>query len=293
MKSLNFMLRMRSAALLTSALLGMAPYVHAQDLQKSDAIYQMLPGSIRTAGVINAATATDYPPFEFLDENNQLVGADIEISAALGKIMGISIKNNPTEFSNIMPGLQSKRFDVGISSMGDYVSRQKTVDFVDYYRGGTSFLVRAGGAEPKEIGDICGTAVGVLKGTSSETQAEESSAKCVSMGKEPVKVNAFPTQNAAVLALTSGRIDSVSGDGATNGYSAKQIGPAVRNVGFTVYGDRPYYGIAIPKNSPLFQPFFEAMKVLMESGKYDEILVKWGLEDGGLKEPLKNQASPG
>lgn len=281
---------LRTSAALFFACAGVAS---ADELPRSDEIYNALPAEVKAAGVINAATAADYPPFEFLDESNNLVGADIEISEALGQIMGVPIENHKTEFSNIMPGLQAKRFDVGISSMGDYVSRQETVDFVDYYQGGTSFLIRADGKEPVELADICGTTVGALKGTSSETQAEESSEKCVAMGKPAITVSAFPTQNAAVLALTSGRIDSVSGDGATNGYSAQQIGPAVRNVGFTVYGDRPYYGIAIPKGSPLYQPFFDAMKILMESGRYDEILTKWGIQDGGLKEPLKNQASPG
>jgi polar amino acid transport system substrate-binding protein len=264
----------------------------AVDLSRSDKIYAALPAEVKKAGVINAATASDYPPFEFLDENNKLVGADIDISAALGTIMGVKIVNNATEFANIMPGLQSKRYDIGVSSIGDYVKRQETVDFVDYYRGGTSFLIKAGGKAPEKLEDICGTKVGTLKGTSSETQAEDSSKKCVGMGKPAIQVSAYPTQNDAVLALSSGRVDSVSGDGATNGYSAQQLSGQLRNVGFTVYGDRPYYGIAVPKNSSLYRPLFDAMAILMESGKYKEIITKWGITDGGIEKPLKNQASP-
>lgn len=283
------MFRLINLTSLTSALLmTTAAGAFAAELARSDAIYNSLPDNVKESGVINAATAADYPPFEFRDEQNALVGADIDISAALGSIMGVKIVNNATEFSNIMPGLQSKRFDIGVSSMGDYVSRQETVDFVDYYRGGTSFLVKTGSKEPVKLSDICGTKVGTLKGTSSETQAEDSSKECVKQGLPPIDVNGFPTQNDAVLALTSGRVDSVSGDGATNGYSAQQVGGALKNVGFTVYGDRPYYGIAVPKNSPLYQPIFDAMTALMESGKYDEILAKWGIVDGGIDKPLKN-----
>ncbi len=282
-----------SLAVLLSA--GTFSSVRADEvvLTKSEEIYKALPEKIRKAGVINAATAADYPPFEFLDENNKLVGADIDLAAALSKVLGVTLKNNQTEFSNIMPGLQAGRFDVGMSSMGDYLSRQKTVDFVDYFRGGTSFLVRAGAKEPAAFEDVCGTAVGALKGTSSETQAEDTSKKCVEAGKAAVKVSAFPTQNAAVLALTSGRIDSVSGDSATNGYSANQIGDAIKNVGLTVYNDRPYYGIAVPKDSPLYQPLFDAMGVVMKSGAYSQILKKWGLESGAIDAPMKNQGSEG
>jgi polar amino acid transport system substrate-binding protein len=257
-------------------------------LQKDDAIYAAIPQKFKDAGVINAATANDYPPFEFLDEKNELIGADIDIAKALSKIMGVTVKNNATQFSAIVPGIEAGRFDIGLSSIGDYVKRQKVVDFVDYYQGGTSFLVRAGDPEPKSLDDLCGTSVGALKGTASESQAKETSDKCVAGGKKAIEVSSYPTQNDAVLALKSGRIQSVSGDSATNGYTAKQIGESIKNVGRSVYADRPYYGIAIPKNSPLFQPVFDAMAILMKSGVYEEIIRKWGLEGGAITEPGKN-----
>ena len=264
-----------------------------QNLQKDNAIYDSLPQDIKTAGVINAATEADYPPFDFVDEQNQLIGADLDISAALSRIMGVTIKNNKTEFSGIIPGIQAKRFDVGISSMGDYISREETMDFVDYYRGGVSFLVRAATPDPKSIDDVCGTVVGVLKGTSSEKMANENSMKCVSMGKKPIQVNAYPTQNDAVLALTSGRIESVSGDAATNGYSAKLVGSALKNVATPWNGGEWIAGIAVIKGSALHQPLYDAMAALIKSGVYAEILQKWGLEDGALPAPMKNQGTKG
>lgn len=269
--------------------------VHAADtpeigkLQRNSSIYASLPQKIKDAGVIRAATESDYPPFDFLDDHNQLIGADIDISHALGRIMGVPIQNINTDFSAIIPGLQAGRFDVGVSSIGDYTSREKTMDFVDYYRGGTSFLVRVGAAEPKTETDICGTSVGVLKGTSSETMTQGSSDRCLKAGKAAIAVNSYPTQSAAVLALKSGRIQSVSGDSATNGYSASNPSLNIRNVGLSVYGDRPYYGIAIPKDSPLVQPIMEAMDQLIKSGVYTAILKKWGISDGAIPVALKNQ----
>ncbi|CAN5513256.1 ABC transporter substrate-binding protein [soil metagenome] len=258
---------------------------------KVDAINQSLPDDVKSSGVITAATANDYPPFEFLDESNNLVGADIDFSKALGEIMGVEIKNEVTPFSGIVTGLASGRYDVGISSIGDYTSRQESVDFVDYYQGGTSFLIRAGDPEPKSETDVCGTAVGVLKGTASEAMAEDTGKKCVDDGNKPVDIMAFPTQDGAILALTSKRVDSVAGDAATNGYSAKQVGPSLQNVGLTVYNDRPYYGIALPKGSALYDPFMAAMTELFESGQYKAILDKWGIQDGAIDAPTKNNGT--
>ncbi|WP_171911456.1 ABC transporter substrate-binding protein [Paraburkholderia xenovorans] len=258
-------------------------------LKKDDAIYASLPQKIKDAGFVNAATESDYPPFDFLDDKNQLTGADIELSHALGQVLGVPIRNVNTDFSAIIPGIQAGRFDVGISSIGDYTSREATMDFVDYYQGGTSFLTKQGAKGPKSMDDVCGTTVGVLKGTSSETQAKSTSDYCTLHGKPAVTVNAYPTQSAAILALTSGRIQSVSGDSATNGYSASNPSLKIVNGGQTVYGDRPYYGIAVPKNSPLVDPLMKAMKIVMDSGVYLQILNKYGLGDGALNAPLKNQ----
>ena len=131
-----------TATILSNSTLRADDLPSMQNLQKVDAIYASIPDKFKTAGVINAATEADYPPFEFLDEKNQLIGADIDIAKALSKILGVTVKNNQTEFSAIMPGLQAGRFDIGISSMGDYTSREETMDFVDYYKGGESFILR-------------------------------------------------------------------------------------------------------------------------------------------------------
>jgi polar amino acid transport system substrate-binding protein len=259
-----------------------------QKLPKNEEIYAKLPDAVKSAGKINAATSTDSPPWEFIDEKGELTGADIDLSRALSRVLGVEIVNHKTEFSNIMPGIQSKRFDIGISSIGDFKDRQETVDFVDYYRGGISFLTRAGTPQPKTLLDLCGKTLGVLKGSNSESRAIENNQKCGAEGKPAISVNSYPTQNDAVLALTSSRVDYVSADASTNGYSARQLGGSLENVTSDLYGGAWLAGIAVPKDSPLYQPIFDAMGVLMTSGVYKDILDHWGVADGALPEPSKN-----
>jgi len=259
-----------------------------QQLPKNEEIHAKLPDSIKSAGKINAATSTDSPPWEFIDEKGELTGADIDLSRALSRVLGVEIVNNKAEFANIMPGIQSKRFDIGIASMGDFKDRQATVDFVDYYRGGISFLTRAGTPQPKTLLDLCGKTLGVLKGSNSENRAIDNNEKCKGEGKPAISVNSYPTQNDAVLALTSSRVDYVSADASTNGYSAQQLGGSLENATSDLYGGAWLAGIAIPKDSPLYQPIFEAMGVLMTSGVYKDILEQWGVADGALAEPGKN-----
>ena len=41
-------------------------------------------------------------------------------------------------FDTIIPGLQSGKYDVGMSSFTDTKAREKQVNFVDYFSAGTS-----------------------------------------------------------------------------------------------------------------------------------------------------------
>ena len=58
------------------------------------------------------------------------------------------------------------------------------------------------------------------------------------------------------------------------------------------------YGIAIPRpagaalgTGPLTKPFFDALKKLIDSGIYKQILDKWGTAAGGLPAPKINGAA--
>jgi polar amino acid transport system substrate-binding protein len=261
-----------------------------QPLKMDPKLNKLVPAALRKAGVIKSGTEADYAPFEFYGSDNRtLVGADIELIADISKVLGVKIKVVPMKFASIIPALQSKRVDIGVSSMGDYKSREKVLDFVDYFLGGTSFLVKKGGYAPAVLNDLCGHAIAVLQGTSSETMAQDSSKKCTDGGHQAIDIHSYATQNDAVLAVRSGRAEAVSADSATNGYAAKQSSGALVSTGLSVYSDRPYYGIAVPKNSTLRAAISGALKKVIASGDYLKVLTKWGIEGGAIPKPLINK----
>ena len=214
---------------------------------------------------------------------------DPDLAKALAAVMGVKVKVVNTSFDGIIPGLAAGKFDVGMSSFTDTKERQKTVDFVTYFQAGTSFYVKAnGGPTINSLADLCGHSVGVERGTTQADDATAQNGKCKSAGKSGVKVAVYPDQNAANLAISSGRQQVGMADSPVAAYIVKQSNGQFKLTGKS-YNTAPY-GIAIPKGSGLPKPFLSALKILMSDGTYKAILTKWGIADGAITNPKINGA---
>jgi polar amino acid transport system substrate-binding protein len=241
-----------------------------------------VPASIKAKGTLSVAADASYPPNEFVGpDGHTVVGMDADLMNALGAVMGLKVKIVNQTFDSIIPGLASGKYDVGASSFTDTKAREKTVDFVDYFIAGESFFTKAsGGADISGIGDICGKTVAVEKGTTEQDDATTQSGKCKTANKPAVNVLAFPDQNGANLALSSGRAQLGFADSPVAAYQVKKSGGQFKLVGPSI-ANAPY-GLAVPKHSGLAQPMLAALKVLIANGKYKAILVHWGIQAGAI-----------
>jgi polar amino acid transport system substrate-binding protein len=193
-------------------------------------------------------------------------------------------------FDSIIPGLQSGKYDLGMSSFTDTLARQKVVDFVTYFSAGTSFYVASsGGPSISSLSDLCGHTVAVEKGTTQQNDASAQSPKCTKAGKKAVKVLVYPDQNGVNLALSSGRAQVAMADSPVAAYQVKQSAGKFKLSG-AAYGTAPY-GIAIPKKSGLAKPILDALKQLMSDGTYTKILTNWGIQSGAITNPKINGAT--
>jgi polar amino acid transport system substrate-binding protein len=236
-----------------------------------------------------AADAT-YPPNEFLAaDGHTIVGMSADLVGALAKEMGVRVNLVNATFDSILPGLAAGKYDIGFSSFTDTREREKTVDFVTYYAAGTSFFVRAeDGPAIGGLGDLCGHTLAVAKGTIQVDDAVAQDKKCTAAGRPGVSALVLPDQQAANLALVSGRADVSMTDSPVAAYQVKQSGGRLRLVG-RPYGTAPY-GIALPKGSGIANDIRRALTELMRDGTYDAILRKWGVQVGAIDTPTINGA---
>lgn len=263
----------------------------AAGVSTDSTIAAMVPAKIKSKGTLNVATDATYAPNEFIGSNGKTVtGWDVELGQALGKVMGLNWKFVNASFDTIIPGLQSGKYAVGMSSFSDTKERQKVVDFVTYFTAGTSFYVKAqGGPTINSLADLCGHSVGVERGTTQADDATAQSAKCKSAGKSGVSVHVYPDQNAANLAIQSGRQQVGMADSPVAAYIVKQSNGQFKLTGKS-YNDTPY-GIALPKGNGMTQPVLAAMKKLISDGTYKTILTKYGVQAGAITNPAINAAT--
>lgn len=250
-----------------------------------------VPAAVKSKGTLVVAADATYAPNEFIaSDGHTVIGWDADLAKALGQVLGLKISVINATFDTIIPGLASGKYDLGMSSFTDTKVREKTVDFVDYFEAGTSFFVKSsGGPNITSLSDLCGHKVSVEKGTTEQTDAQAQAAKCKSAGKPTVTVEIFNDQNAANLALSSGRADVAMADSPPASYQVKLSNGAFKLSG-PAYGTAPY-GIAIPKNNGMSKPILDALKHLIANGTYLKICQKWGVQAGAISTPAVNGAT--
>ena len=244
----------------------------------------LVPASIKSKGTLTIAFDATYAPDESIDKDGKtIVGFDADLAKAVAADMGLKATLVNATFDTIIPSLQSGKYDVGFSSFTDTKEREKVVDFVTYFQAGEGFYVKAGSTKKFDgLASLCNAKVAVEKGTTEETDAQAQGKKC------KVTVLSFADQNAANLAVSSGRADVGFLDSQIADYIVKQSNGQFASTG-TAFEVAPY-GIALPQGNGMAPAVLQAIKDLMANGQYTSILTKWGVQAGAITNPVINGA---
>lgn len=70
---------------------------------------------IRERGYITIATSPDYPPFEFVGDDDEPEGIEIELIAKIAEEMNLKLRYLTVEYEDIVPGVLSGAYDLGVS----------------------------------------------------------------------------------------------------------------------------------------------------------------------------------
>ncbi len=239
-------------------------------------VAKLVPASIKAKGTLTVASDATYAPDEFVN-GGKIVGMDVDLSNALGKVMGLKVSVANVTFDDIIPSMVGGRYMIGASSFTDTKAREKQVNFVDYANVGESFYTLAqGGTKIAGISSICGLTVAVESGTTEEIDAKAQGTKCTKAGKKAVTVSVFPGQNGANLDVSDGHAQLGFADTPVAAYQVKQSQGKFKLVG-AEYAPAPY-GLAVAKSTGLTPAVKAAMQYLVKHGTYGQIFKKWGVQ---------------
>ena len=128
--------------------------------------------------------------------------------------------------------------------------------------------------------ELCGKAVAVALATSAAENVARQSAACIKSGKAKIDIQEYPTQADGVTAVRSGRADLTFFGAHAASWIAKQTeGEADELEVFLRPEDgKDINGILLRKGdlAPVFQA---AIQQLMDSGDFETIWAKWGLQN--------------
>ncbi|NLT94707.1 MAG: basic amino acid ABC transporter substrate-binding protein [Clostridia bacterium] len=220
--------------------------------------------------VYKVGTEPTFPPFEFTNEKNEIVGFDIDLIKAIAEDQGFEVEVQQLGFDGLILALQSGNIDIAASGMSITPERLQQVDFSDpYIDAGLAIAVANNNETIKGVDDLKGTKVAVQIGTTGAGKAQE----LLEAGliKE---IKTFPTVDVVMMELMNGGVDAVINDlPVTEAYISKQPGK-IKVVGDVLESDS--YGFAVRKgNTELLEKINAGLKNLKENGKFEEIQNKY------------------
>jgi len=251
---------------------------------KEVSLADKLPAKIKAAGKIVVGVDATYAPNEFLAADGKTVqGMDIDLFNAIAQKFGVTAEWVPANFDSIILGVNSGKYDVGVSSFTINPDRKKVVNMVSYFNAGTQWAVQKGNPKKVDPDNACGLSVGVQKGTVQIDDLTARSKKCTAAGKKPITQIVEQAQAKVTADLVSGKADAMLADSPIGLYAVKQTGGQLEAVG-KVYDAAPY-GFVIPQAETDFaQAVVDALKSLDSSGDYKKVLSAWGNDTGAISD---------
>ncbi len=92
---------------------------------------------IKDKGVLELATEPYFAPYEFIDPSKEgdekFVGMDMEIAKAVAAKIGVELKIVPLDFTAVLAGVVSGKYDMAISAIAYSPGRAETMTLSDGY----------------------------------------------------------------------------------------------------------------------------------------------------------------
>lgn len=221
---------------------------------------------IKKNGEMSFAMTGGYPPFNFINEDGDLDGFDIDIAKALANEMGVKAVGITTAWDGIIGGLLGNRFDSIIGSMAITDARLEKVNFTNpYYYDGAQFFSTSE-HNYSSIKDLKEGVVGVVTGTTYQSAL-------IQMDNID-KIMQFESDIDNIMSLEQNRTDGLVTGRFVGLQAAKKYDVDLVPVGELLYSEN--IGIAVRKGDKDFlKALNKALDTIIKNGTYDKISQKW------------------
>jgi polar amino acid transport system substrate-binding protein len=250
------------------------------------ALAAKVPADIKAAGKLIVGTDSTYAPSEFLDTDGKtVIGFDVDLFNAVAAKLGLTTEWQSATFGNIIPGINSGKYNAGVSSFTINADRLKQVNMVSYFSAGTQWAAKTGATIDPD--NACGKKVAVQATT---VQVDDVTARSKKCGSNKITIDQYQKQSDATNAVVTGKDDAMLADSPVCAYAVKQTNGQLALAG-DIYDSAPY-GYVLPKDQTDFADAIAgSVQALIADGTYKSILAKWGVDAGAITTPAVNPTS--
>ena len=214
--------------------------------------------------VLVMATNAQFPPYEYIDDDGNYAGIDVDIMTEVAKKLGRTLKVEDMEFDSIIPAVTSGKADVGAAGMTVDPEREKSVDFSVSYATGRQVIIVKNDSDITGPDDLEGKTVGVQSGTTGDIYVSDD-------GK--AKVEKYKSGFEAVQSLLQGKVDAVVIDNEpAKVFVSENEGIKILDTDYVL----EEYALCVAKgNTELLDQINTAIEEMIADGTIDTILAKY------------------
>lgn len=213
-----------------------------------------------------------FAPMGFRDENNELVGFDIDLAKAAGEVLGVNVTFRPIDWdAKDMELSETKTIDCIWNGMSVLPERIENYALTKKYLNNKIVIMTMDEALNIETAEDL---AGVTLGTQVDSAALEKMQESEVWDTIQDNVTEFPTYDEALLAMQGGRVQAIVVDQVLGEYKNANMGGVMRVMPFD-FGD-DFYAIGCRKaDTDVAEKINEALQTLIDNGTAAEISEKW------------------
>ena len=228
--------------------------------------------TIQSRGTIIVGLEGDWAPWSFVDENDELMGFDVEVARAIAEKLGVEAEIIPGEWDGLFAGMDAGRYDMVVNGVEVTPERTEKYDFSDpyaYIR--TALIVRGDNEDIKTFEDLKGKKTANSIASTYMNLAEEYGATCYGVD----------TLDETLTMVLQGRVDAtLNAIVSYTDYLAQHPDANLKVVATTEDASN----VAIPmrkgdETASLLEAVNKAIAELHEEGVLSELSIKYFGED--------------
>ena len=154
-----------------------------------------------------------FPPMGFRDENNEIVGVDIDLAAEVCKRLGVELVVQPIDWDSKELELTSGKIDCIWNGMTVTEERIEAMFLSKPYLDNRQVVIVEEGSKIASVSDLAGKTVGLQKGSSAREAFDANP-----IASEVAQVVEYEDNVDAFLDLQAGRIDALLVDEVAGNY---------------------------------------------------------------------------